>query len=277
MTLSKNTEQQAIIEQVVVMGDLAKLTPEQRNLYYKGVCESLGLNPLTRPFEYITLNGKLQLYARKDCTDQLRKLHGVSVRIADRSTLDDLMVVTAEATDKTGRTDSSIGAVSISGLRGEAKANALMKAETKARRRVTLALCGLGILDESEIETVPNARVGEPQPVRALDRLLEQPYTHAKVEHARLPEAVKADVQPETPKNADSGFQVIDVAEIEEHRGASGAVWKIVAVDGTVFACADDLVVADISSAKNDDRPVKIEWQIRGKKRVILSAEVVVE
>jgi len=267
MTLSKNTEQQAIIEQVVVMGDLAKLTLEQRNLYYKGVCESLGLNPLTRPFEYITLNGKLQLYARKDCTDQLRKLHGVSVRIADRSTLDDLMVVTAEATDRTGRTDCSIGAVSVAGLRGEAKANALMKAETKARRRVTLALCGLGILDESEIESVPNARVGEPQP-RGADRLLDQ--TQPKV----LPEAAKAEA---TPKNADSGYCVIDIAEIEEHRGSNGPVWKIVAIDGSVFACGDDIVVADISQAKAADRAVNVEWQIRGKKKVILSAEGVIE
>ena len=30
-----------------------------------------------------------------------------------------------------------------------------MKAETKAKRRVTLSLCGLGILDETEIDTVP--------------------------------------------------------------------------------------------------------------------------
>lgn len=271
MTLSKNTEQQAIIEQVVVMGDLAKLTPEQRNLYYKGVCESLGLNPLTRPFEYITLNGKLQLYARKDCTDQLRKLHGVSVRIADRSTLDDLMVVTAEATDRSGRTDCSIGAVSVAGLRGEAKANALMKAETKARRRVTLALCGLGILDESEIESVPNARVGEPQP-RGADRLLEQTQPKA------LPEAAKVPAQAEeTAKQADSGFCVIDIAEIEEHRGSSGPVWKIVAIDGSVFACGDDIVVGDISQAKAADRAVNVEWQIRGKRRMILSAEAVVE
>ena len=83
--IKTNDETAKVIEQVLVMGDLARLTPEQRNVYYKSVCESVGLNPLTRPFEYITLNGKLTLYARKDCTDQLRKLHGVSIRIADMS------------------------------------------------------------------------------------------------------------------------------------------------------------------------------------------------
>ncbi len=32
-----------------------------------------------------------------------------------------------------------------------------MKAETKSKRRVTLSLCGLGMLDESEVETIPGA------------------------------------------------------------------------------------------------------------------------
>jgi len=32
-----------------------------------------------------------------------------------------------------------------------------MKAETKAKRRVTLSICGLGLLDETEVETVSTA------------------------------------------------------------------------------------------------------------------------
>src|SRR5690606_24912460 len=36
-------------------------------------------------------------------------------------------------------------------------ANAYMKAETKAKRRVTLSICGLGWLDETETETIPDA------------------------------------------------------------------------------------------------------------------------
>ena len=39
-----------------------------------------------------------------------------------------------------------------------------MKAETKAKRRATLSICGLGMLDETEIETIPDARR---QPVAA--------------------------------------------------------------------------------------------------------------
>jgi hypothetical protein len=35
------------IEKAVIGGDLAPLKPEQRLAYYKAVCDSVGLNPLT--------------------------------------------------------------------------------------------------------------------------------------------------------------------------------------------------------------------------------------
>jgi hypothetical protein len=147
----------AKLESVVIEGDLAHLSPQERLTYYRNVCESVGLNPLTKPFQYLRLSGKLVLYCSKDATDQLRKLHGVSIRIVARERLEDCWIVTAEATDSTGRTDASIGAVGIAGLKGDALANALMKAETKAKRRVTLSISGLGMLDETEIETIPAA------------------------------------------------------------------------------------------------------------------------
>jgi hypothetical protein len=45
--------------------------------------------------------------------------------------------------------------VPLGNLRGEALANALMRAETKAKRRVTLSIAGLGWLDETELDTMP--------------------------------------------------------------------------------------------------------------------------
>jgi hypothetical protein len=142
----------AIMEAVIVKGDLAQLTPLERAKYYRTVCESIGLNPLTKPFEYITLNGKLTLYARKDATDQLRRHYGVSVVEMTDLMLDGITVVTVKVRDSTGRTDMAKGAVSLKGLQGEALANAIMKAETKAKRRATLSICGLGFFDESEID-----------------------------------------------------------------------------------------------------------------------------
>lgn len=146
------------IEALLIQGNLAALNPEQRVAYYKRVCESVGLNPLTQPLEYVTLSGKLRLYAKRDATDQLRKIHRVAVIIVDRRTENDVHTVTARATTPDGRTDESTGSVPVAGLKGEALANALMKAETKAKRRVTLSICGLGMLDETELETVPSAK-----------------------------------------------------------------------------------------------------------------------
>ncbi|MCS6859839.1 MAG: hypothetical protein NZT92_05920 [Abditibacteriales bacterium] len=146
------------LEAVMMNNDLADLTPEQRLNYYNAVCESLGLNPYTQPFQYLRLQGKLTLYARRDCTDQLRKKHNVSIQIVARERLDDVYIVTARATMPDGRTDESIGVVSLAGLRGNELCNAFMRAETKAKRRVTLSIVGLGWLDESEIETVSDAQ-----------------------------------------------------------------------------------------------------------------------
>lgn len=150
----------ALLEQVVVGGDLSKLTPGQRLEYYRRVCESLGLNPLTKPFDYLVLNGRLTLYATRTATDQLRASRGISISITSREMMPEsgLYVVTARATDRDGRTDEAVGAVSIAGLRGESLANALMKAETKAKRRATLSLAGLGWMDETEAGDVPGAR-----------------------------------------------------------------------------------------------------------------------
>jgi hypothetical protein len=103
------------------------------------------------------LNGKLVLYPKKDATEQLRRRDNVSLRITAREIHDDILVVTARAWTTSGREDESTGAVSLVGLKGEARANAVMKAETKAKRRVTLSICGLGWVDESELETIPSA------------------------------------------------------------------------------------------------------------------------
>lgn len=145
------------IENVLINGDLSKLTVEERMNYYRKVCETMGLNPYTKPFAYLVLNGTMQLYALKNCTDQLRSIHGVSVdhAIPNHDKELGIYAVVAEGHDRSNRRDTGLGVVNVKGLAGEALANAMMKAETKAKRRFTLSLCGLGILDESELESIP--------------------------------------------------------------------------------------------------------------------------
>ena len=157
-TIEKAELSAQALESVLISGDLSKLSPAERMDYYQAVCTRLGLNPLTKPFDYIQLNGKLQLYALKAATDQLRAKHQVSIVITNKEMVDNIYVVTAMATMPDGQTDTDDGAVAVAGLQGEAHANALMKTVTKAKRRVTLSILGLGMLDESEAETIPGAR-----------------------------------------------------------------------------------------------------------------------
>ena len=157
LSVKNKAELSSAIEQVMIQGDLSKLNPEQRVEYYKTVCDSVGLNPYTRPFDYISLNGKLTLYARKDATDQLRKIHGVNIDDINQDSEGDWFIVTVKGSDKTGRRDVEVGCVNKKDMQGNF-GNAMMKAVTKAKRRLTLSLCGLGWLDETEVETIPSAR-----------------------------------------------------------------------------------------------------------------------
>lgn len=152
-----------IVEAVVLKGDLGKLTPEERVRYYSQVCQSIGVNPLTRPLEFITLSGKVTLYAKRDCADQLRKLNGISITIVSAREDGGMYVVHAKATDKIGREDEDYGVVALpQNGNGEARANAILKAITKAKRRVTLSISGLGFLDETEADDVHSATIRRP-------------------------------------------------------------------------------------------------------------------
>jgi hypothetical protein len=122
---------------------------------------------MTRPFEYLTLNGRLVLYAKRDAADQLRKINGISVEIVGREAKDGLLIVHARANDRDGRTDEDFGVVPFKAGGTEFTANAMMKAVTKAKRRVTLSISGLGFLDESEL---PRAQDDKPQAITKKQR-----------------------------------------------------------------------------------------------------------
>lgn len=137
-----------VIEGVVVGGNLAPLTPEQRVRYLKRVCENLRLNWETNPFIYLPgESGKLQLFPTKDCAAQLRRRDTVSIEVTGRTYLPEQGVYMVEvvATTPDGRKDSAIGCVGVKGMSHENLANQMMRAETKAKRRVTMSLCGLGL------------------------------------------------------------------------------------------------------------------------------------
>ena len=101
------------------------------------------------------------MYPTRGATDQLARIHGVNREIIDGPKLMDLggaklLFAACRATLATGRVETATAAVPLpSG--GEAIANAVMKVETKARRRATLAILGLAHSSTSEMDTIPAA------------------------------------------------------------------------------------------------------------------------
>lgn len=195
------------IERVLIKGDLKSLSDEERVIYHTKVCESVGLNALTKPFEYIELNHKLVLYATKACTDQLRSIHKISIEIVSREKVGDVYVVTARAKGIDGRTDESTGAVALGKAFGDNLANLYMKAETKAKRRVTLSIVGLGLLDESEVESIPGAP--------------RDPFTPKPVAQIEERSQATANAQAETPLFKDSDDE-LSISAIQMNNEAPG-------------------------------------------------------
>jgi hypothetical protein len=163
--ITQITEQQQAIDYdaiapVVLNGDLGKLTNAQKIGLYQATCQSMGLNPATNPFEYIRLNGKEKLYPKKECAEQLRKIHGVSLSGPKVSYPEGMIMCEITATLPNGRTDTDVGVVPAP-KGGEATANAILKAITKAKRRVTFSILGLGFLiaADADVEHGSHQRV----------------------------------------------------------------------------------------------------------------------
>lgn len=147
----------AIQESIVLRGDLSGLNEQQKKNYYLFRCRQVGLDPAAKPFDLLKLNGKEILYANAGATQQLCSIHKLSTQITHRERIDDIYVVSVRVTGADGRVSENQGAVSVGNARGDALANAILKATTKAIRRAVLAHCGLGMMDETEVETIPGA------------------------------------------------------------------------------------------------------------------------
>lgn len=182
-----------MVDSLVTRGDWSGLGPAERARAYTAVCQQHGLNALSQPFAFLRLNGKEVLYANRGATDQLAAMHRVNRRIVDGPKVVDIAgtkvaYCVAEASLPNGRTETSTATLPVAD-----PVNLYMKLETKAKRRVTLSILGLGVLDETELSTIP-AGVQSPGVVVDLARALDAAEPTGEVAHplaafyARLPE-----------------------------------------------------------------------------------------
>jgi hypothetical protein len=208
------------LEHVLGTGDLSKLTTQQRVEYLVATCKSLGLNPLTRPIRFLSLNGQIQIYFTRDGTDQLRSSRNITLHVVDKSIDAGVLSVTVRARTKDGREDEDIGAVVLPAS-GDSRANALMKAITKAKRRVTLSICGLGQTDESELDTMPGARVFD-----AEDDVPVAPIRTARdALNDSIPLRSAAAATPRAPRKADPEVWDTPPAEKPQRTDEQWEVW----------------------------------------------------
>jgi hypothetical protein len=140
--------------QAAIAGNLNKLSAEGQVKYYNALCKFTGLNPLGFPFEWITFQGKLKLYPKKECADQLRGIHKITAEIIERVFHEDIYMVRVKSTMPDGRHFESTGAVPyLKGMPALEKCKAIKVAETQAYRRGTFGLVGLGNLPDEDSET----------------------------------------------------------------------------------------------------------------------------
>jgi len=167
-----------ILANVFIHGDISKLTNEQKATYVAQICNRLGLDPYTQPFRILkqkTPSGTSEiLYATKSCAEQLMAKHKISTEISEVKVDRTLGIATCKCEASLigrSRVTSAMSAVQVATIvqikdnpiprldmfLGETLCNALMKCETKATRRAVLRLMGLGMIDETETETIANS------------------------------------------------------------------------------------------------------------------------
>ncbi len=174
----------AVVYSLSKAGDFSLLTDDERSAHYSSICSKLGLNALTKPMDYMRLNGKLVLYMNRGGTDQLAAIHKIKRRLTDgpkeiQIAGTKMIFAACEAELPDGRTEVSVATVPLND-----PINVLMRAETKAKRRATLAILGLGLLDEMEVQDIDPAAKERP----SSSKEQPAPQTHpAQVEKAPVP------------------------------------------------------------------------------------------
>lgn len=259
MPANHSEEMQQLLNKVAVRDDLSHLSEPEKQLYYQHICDEYGLNAAAKPFSYITFEDERTiLYANKNATDQLRQIHGVSVTLTEHKSFnDDVYMVLAKGRTKDGREDESIGAVALKDWEGELftpgnLAKAIMSAETKAKRRVTLALCGLSLLDELEVHDMKKNRGPQTQKNSSIENDNKSQDTEPlEKKKEEKPKKVKDPITVEW-----SNYHRVDITAIEQLMGSSDEpYWKVSAKkeSGEVVALfAVNLLAQQIQQIKED-------------------------
>jgi len=149
-------------------------------------------------------------YASRQTSVELGRKHKISLKQSKENINSERAVYTYTARDlDTGREVDAVGACTLQGgkypMTPEMQANKIMHAETKAKRRATLEICGLAFLDDSEVDDVEGATrvdLGDESPKPASTNGQSATEVAAKPASASASPAAKDSKPSEAPKQA---------------------------------------------------------------------------
>jgi hypothetical protein len=141
----------------VPMFDLDRLSDEQLRQYYLDACAYHGVPPELNVLAFTLMDSgdgarRRVLYAKKGATDIIRDRLGISVVDLRKEVFNGTLTYTCFGKNVAGRLEIAVGASYIEGVTGRALEVAIMVAQTRAVRRMTLQFAGAGLLDETELQ-----------------------------------------------------------------------------------------------------------------------------
>jgi hypothetical protein len=199
-------------------GDLSTLPEPEHDRVLVKMCAHYGLDPVLRPFCIIPAQGKKIWYATKTSTDMVASRDKLTRKFKERRIDKDLMIceIIMEITDghriEEGTAvvtigefvrDPKTGAIGEQMMRGEALANAMMRCETKAKRRATLAWFGMpdGTGGE-DIDLAPQAKAAKVTATETIETTATLP-AEGEAESTPANAAAPAKKKPGRPSRAE--------------------------------------------------------------------------
>src|SRR6056297_3595035 len=185
-SLENSFKSDAIMEYVRT-GDVSHMSDKQKNEIIVGMCKHLRIDPAMKPIDIIPSAGGEKLYLNHTATDMIAQSHNLSRKLHNLEFMFDntIALLRAEVTngdrEETGFAAITIGRFEGGKLvpqRGEELANTLMKLQTKALRRATLAFCSAGVFGSDYM------RVDEKKPRKKSQKLQKKYDDVAEVEEA---------------------------------------------------------------------------------------------
>lgn len=139
-------------------GDWNGVSDADRMRFLKHMCDALSIPLVLNPFKFISMKGKTVLYSTAEAAFSLARKNKMTVKVTEERFDKESQILTVKvtATHPKGEQSDDVGKIYLGGLSGQDRANAEMKAVTKAKRRAIFSALGLSVMDEDEIKHLRN-------------------------------------------------------------------------------------------------------------------------